>query len=59
MIAGVPGLGKEILLSQSVPDRMFALIIVAGLLGMLLAFAVMAIENRLLAWHYIPRRMTT
>ena len=45
LIAGVPGLGKEILLSQSVPDRMFALIIVAGLLGMLLAFAVMAIEN--------------
>ncbi|MFE5646985.1 ABC transporter permease [Rhodococcus sp. NPDC056516] len=59
LIAGVPGLGKEILLSQSVPDRMFALIIVAGVLGMLLAFAVMAIENRLLAWHYIPRRMTT
>lgn len=57
LIAGVPGLGKEILLSQSVPDRMFALIVVAGLLGMLLAFAVTAIETRLLAWHYVPRRM--
>ncbi|MGC0366625.1 ABC-type nitrate/sulfonate/bicarbonate transport system permease component [Rhodococcus sp. 27YEA15] len=56
LIAGVPGLGKEILLSQSVPDRMFALIIVAGLLGMLLAFAVTGIEKRMLAWHYVPRR---
>nr|WP_227464295.1 ABC transporter permease subunit [Nocardioides lijunqiniae] len=55
LIAGVPGLGKEILLSQSVPDRMFALITVAGVLGMALAFAVTAIESRLLAWHHVPR----
>jgi ABC-type nitrate/sulfonate/bicarbonate transport system permease component len=55
LIAGVPGLGQEILLSQSTADRMFALIIIAGILGMLLAFGIVAIEKRLLSWHYLPR----
>ncbi|WP_199181847.1 ABC transporter permease [Cryobacterium sp. N21] len=56
LIAGVPGLGREILLSQqATSDRMFALIIVAGALGMVLAFSILALEKRLLAWHFVPR----
>jgi len=56
LIAGVPGLGREILLSQqAASDRMFALIIVAGAVGMVLAFGIIAIERRVLAWHFIPR----
>lgn len=56
LIAGVPGLGREILLSQQASaDRMFALIIVAGVIGMGLAFGIVAIERRLLAWHFVPR----
>jgi ABC-type nitrate/sulfonate/bicarbonate transport system permease component len=56
LIAGVPGLGREILLSQqAASDRMFALIIIAGTLGMALAFAILAAEKKLLAWHFVPR----
>ena len=56
LIAGVPGLGREILLSQqAAADRMFALIIVAGAIGMGLAFGIVAIERRLLRWHFVPR----
>lgn len=56
LIAGVPGLGHEILLSQQASsDRMFALIVVAGLLGMAIAFGVIALEKRILVWHFAPR----
>ena len=56
LIAGVPGLGHEILLSQqAAADRMFALIGIAGLLGMGLAFGIVAIERKLLSWHFTPR----
>lgn len=56
LIAGVPGLGHEILLSQqAAADRMFALIGIAGLLGMGLTIGIVAIERKLLAWHFTPR----
>ena len=56
LIAGVPGLGREILLSQQASsDRMFALIVVAGIIGMATALGIIALEKRLLAWHFSPR----
>lgn len=57
LIAGVPGLGQEILLSQGagVPSRMFAQILIAGALGLALSLVVSAVERRLLAWHFRPR----
>lgn len=56
LIAGVPGLGREILLSQQASsDRMFALIVVAGIIGMAIAFGIIALEKRILAWHFAPR----
>ena len=56
LIAGVPGLGHEILLSQQASsDRMFALILVAGIIGMVIAFGVIALEKRILVWHFAPR----
>jgi ABC-type nitrate/sulfonate/bicarbonate transport system permease component len=57
LIAGVPGLGQEILLAQQAGDapRMFAQILVTGAVGAVLSLAIAAVEMRLLAWHYRPR----
>jgi ABC-type nitrate/sulfonate/bicarbonate transport system permease component len=58
LIIGNPGLGKEIAVAQTsgaVP-AMYALVVVAGLLGVGVNLAARALERRLLAWHPSARR---
>lgn len=61
LIAGVPGLGQEILLSQQAGDtpRMFAQILISGVLGAVLSWMIVTAEHRLLGWHYRPRTGTS
>jgi ABC-type nitrate/sulfonate/bicarbonate transport system permease component len=53
LIVGVPGVGKVINAAQSggAYALMYALIVVAGLLGLLLNLGFRAAERRLLRWH--------
>jgi ABC-type nitrate/sulfonate/bicarbonate transport system permease component len=58
LIIGSPGLGREIAVAQTsgaVPE-MYALVVVAGLLGVGVNLAARALERRLLAWHPSTRR---
>ena len=58
LIIGSPGLGKEIAVAQTsgaVPE-MYALVVVAGLLGVGVNLAARAPERRMLAWHPSTRR---
>lgn len=57
LIAGVPGLGQEVLVSSqaAATPRMFALIIIVGAVGAVLSLGITLGERRLLAWHYRPR----
>lgn len=58
LIIGSPGLGKEIAVAQTsgaVP-AMYALVVVAGLLGVGVNLAARALERRVLAWHPSTRR---
>jgi ABC-type nitrate/sulfonate/bicarbonate transport system permease component len=58
LIIGSPGLGKEIAVAQTsgaVP-AMYALVVVAGLLGVGVNLLARAVERRLLAWHPSVRR---
>jgi ABC-type nitrate/sulfonate/bicarbonate transport system permease component len=58
LIIGSPGLGREIAVAQTsgaVP-AMYALVVVAGLLGVGVNLAARALERRLLAWHPSARR---
>ena len=52
-VVGLPGLGREVLISQSSAayDRMYALIMAAGLLGVGVNLAFSAVERRVLFWH--------
>lgn len=52
-IVGVPGLGAEVLVAYSSGafERMYALIVVAGLLGLLVNLGFHAVERRALSWH--------
>lgn len=52
-VVGLPGLGREVLTAQSggAYDRMYALIVVAGLLGLAVNLVFHAVERRLLFWH--------
>lgn len=52
-VVGVPGLGREVLVAQSsgAYDRMYALIVAAGLLGLVVNLAFHAGERRVLFWH--------
>lgn len=52
-IVGVPGLGAEVLVAYSsgAYDRLYALILVAGVLGLAVNLAFHAVERRVLAWH--------
>jgi ABC-type nitrate/sulfonate/bicarbonate transport system permease component len=53
LVIGAPGLGARIAVaqtSQAVPE-MYALIVVAGLLGLLINVGARAVERRALAWH--------
>ena len=61
LIIGSPGLGKEIAVAQTsgaVPAR-YALVVVAGLLGVGVNLAARALERRVLAWHPSTRREAT
>lgn len=53
MVTSAPGLGREILMAQSGGSMglMYALIVIAGLLGMALNFAFSKLERKVLAWH--------
>jgi ABC-type nitrate/sulfonate/bicarbonate transport system permease component len=58
LVIGSPGLGREIAVAQTsgaVP-AMYALVVVAGLLGVAVNLAARALERRLLAWHPSARR---
>ena len=58
LIIGSPGLGKEIAVAQTsgaVP-AMYALVVVAGLLGVGVNLLARALERRVLAWHPSARR---
>jgi ABC-type nitrate/sulfonate/bicarbonate transport system permease component len=53
LVIGTPGLGKQIALAESggAATEMYALIVAAGLIGVLINFGMRALERRLLAWH--------
>lgn len=61
LVAGVPGLGQEILLRQQagLPDQMLAATLWCGALGAVLAFGLAAAEHRLLGWFHRPRGATS
>ncbi|MDO0910206.1 ABC transporter permease subunit [Streptomyces sp. DT2A-34] len=57
LVIGAPGLGQRIAVaqtSQAVPE-MYALIVVAGLLGLLINVGARTVERRALAWHQSVR----
>ncbi|KMS76673.1 ABC transporter permease [Streptomyces viridochromogenes] len=57
LVIGAPGLGRQIAVaqtSQAVPE-MYALIVVAGLLGLLVNVGARTVERRALAWHQSVR----
>lgn len=58
LVIGSPGLGREIAVAQTsgaVPAT-YALVVVAGLLGVGVNLAARAVERRVLAWHPSVRR---
>ena len=57
LVIGAPGLGQRIAVAQSsqaVPD-LYALIVVAGLLGLIVNVGARTVERRALAWHQSVR----
>jgi ABC-type nitrate/sulfonate/bicarbonate transport system permease component len=52
-VVGLPGLGREVLIAQqsAAYDRMYALIMAGGLLGLVLNLGFHALERRVLFWH--------
>jgi ABC-type nitrate/sulfonate/bicarbonate transport system permease component len=58
LVAGVPGLGREVLLAQNsgAYHRMYAITLLAGLLGLAVNLAFHAAERRILFWHPSQRR---
>jgi ABC-type nitrate/sulfonate/bicarbonate transport system permease component len=52
-VVGLPGLGQEVLVAQSsgAYDRLYALVMTAGLLGLAVNLVFQAIERRVLFWH--------
>src|SRR6478609_9474294 len=57
MFIGNPGLGREIVFAQSAGNypTVYALVIVAGVLGLLINLVFRAIERRALSWHQSVR----
>jgi ABC-type nitrate/sulfonate/bicarbonate transport system permease component len=53
LVIGSPGLGHEIAVAQTsgAAERMYALILVAGALGVLVNLGVRALEREVLSWH--------
>jgi ABC-type nitrate/sulfonate/bicarbonate transport system permease component len=58
LVVGAPGLGRAIAVAEAggAISRMYALIIVTGLLGTALNWAFQAMERRLLRWHPAQRQ---
>jgi ABC-type nitrate/sulfonate/bicarbonate transport system permease component len=52
-VGGVPGLGQKVFVAQSggAYDRVYAWVLVAGLLGLLVNLCFQAVERRYLWWH--------
>jgi ABC-type nitrate/sulfonate/bicarbonate transport system permease component len=57
MVIGNPGLGRLLQLSRSGGDTVgvYALVVVAGLLGLGINLVLRALERRALAWHHTVR----
>lgn len=53
LLIGTPGLGRLVINAQSAGDfpRMYAVIVVVGLLGVAMNLATRGVERRLLSWH--------
>lgn len=60
MVIGSPGLGREIVLARSGvgAERLYALVVVAGLIGILINTLLRLLEQRTLAWHESVRKET-
>lgn len=58
LIIGTPGLGQSIALAESAGDtaRMYALVVITGLLGLAVNIVVRLVEKRILAWHMSFRK---
>jgi ABC-type nitrate/sulfonate/bicarbonate transport system permease component len=58
LIIGTPGLGQSIALAESAGDtaRMYALVVITGLLGVAVNIVVRLVERRTLAWHMSFRK---
>lgn len=58
LIIGTPGLGQRVALAEQsgAVDRMYALILVTGLLGVTVNLVARALERRVLRWHPSIRR---
>ncbi len=58
LVIGNPGLGRLITLAQSgigAQTRLYALVVIAGMLGLLINLGLRAIERRVLSWHHSVR----
>lgn len=58
LIIGTPGLGQRVALAEQsgAVDRMYALVLVTGLLGVAVNVGARALERRVLRWHPAIRR---
>lgn len=58
LIIGTPGLGQRVALAEQsgAVDRMYALVLVTGLLGVAVNLGARALERRVLRWHPSIRR---
>jgi ABC-type nitrate/sulfonate/bicarbonate transport system permease component len=57
MVIGNPGLGRLLDLSRTGGDTVgvYALVVVAGLVGLAINLILRAVERRVLAWHHTVR----
>ena len=57
MVISNPGLGRLLVLSRSGDDTVgvYALVVVAGLVGLVINLVLRAVERRVLAWHHTVR----
>jgi len=61
MVIGNPGLGRLLELSRSAGDTvgLYALVVVAGLIGLIINLILRAVERRVLSWHHTVRAEVT
>jgi len=57
MVIGNPGLGTLLQLSRSAGDTvgLYALVVVAGIIGLVINLVLRAVERRVLSWHHTVR----